>query len=232
MDKEARKRLLEFLGALPEHMRRKLESLKAEALRIVERSDFLWYLFLTGFASMGASRGYQGLISDEANYNRITFEALSALSPGDRRGALEAALRRAKIRWPARKATWLAYNHALILESGGLTAVQVEAQAQRGTEAKIAFLKRFKGIGDKYGRNIWMDIYDPDFRHTIAIDERIRTVSRALGVGDLSYAEHEAVYQGIARDAGLEPWELDRILYWYNAEALKAIESTRPITSA
>jgi alpha-glucosidase (family GH31 glycosyl hydrolase) len=94
------------------------------------------------------------------------------------------------------------------------------------------FLKRFKGIGDKYARNIWMDMCDRDFCDTVAIDERIQHVSEVLGVRGLPYDEHEAVYQGIAREAGLEPWELDRILYWYTAEVLKVIGSPCPLTTA
>lgn len=31
------------------------------------------------------------------------------------------------------------------------------------TGGKIAFMKRLAGVGDKYVRKIWMDVYHPDF---------------------------------------------------------------------
>jgi hypothetical protein len=68
----------------------------------------------------------------------------------------------------------------------------------------------FMGSGDKYARNIWMDVYDEDFRNAIAVDERIKAVTRALGFAFKRYRDHEAFYCSVATEAGLEPWELDR----------------------
>ena len=163
-------------------------------------------------------------MSDPANYRRASFDSVSALPDEDRQARLEAVLRQAKVRIPVRKATQLAYNHPLILDAGGLAAIQATARGLVGSHAKIAFLKQFKGIGDKYSRNIWMDMYDSDFRCAVALDERIRSISSVLGIDDLSYAEHEAAYQTIARDAGIEAWELDRILYWYTPEVRAFIQ--------
>ena len=46
----------------------------------------------------------------------------------------------------------------------------------------MAFSREFKGIGAKYSRNIMMDTYHPEFRDSIAIDQRIKKVSRTLGL--------------------------------------------------
>jgi hypothetical protein len=84
-----------------------------------------------------------------------------------------------------------------------------------GREAKIRFLDAFPGIGEKYARNIMMDVYHEDFRESIAIDSRIKAISEALGLSFSSYADHEAFYLTVARKAGLNGWELDRLLYNY-----------------
>ena len=64
---------------------------------------------------------------------------------------------------------------------GGLERAKEKAFAQVGTKAKITFMKRFYGIGDKYARNVWMDVYHPDFHDSIAIDDRIKQITEAMG---------------------------------------------------
>jgi hypothetical protein len=121
-------------------------------------------------------------------------------------------------------------NRRLILKFGGLAAAQEKMLSQRGREAKIAYLKRFKGIGDKYARNIWMDMYDRDFQETIAIDSRIGAILKAIGVQG-AYDQQESGLREVAREAGLQPWELDRILYWYYREACEALGIQKRSTS-
>jgi hypothetical protein len=92
-------------------------------------------------------------------------------------------------------------------------------------------MKRFYGVGDKYARNIWMDSYHPDFRDAIAVDERIKKATEALGYSFKTYADHERFYQEVAEDAGLQGWEVDRLLYNHLGEFLDAItanEEERP----
>lgn len=218
-----RTQLLRFLGNLPPQTRAHLERLKSEGLVNRSRPDFLWYFMLTSFSTMGNSRGYEGLMSDPDHMKRLEFDRLSAAPPEERRVTIEEVFRQAKIRMPSRKTVWLAQNLLAITELGGLTVANASAFRQVGREAKIAFLKQFVGIGDKYARNIWMDVYDPDFRDAIAIDERIKRISGALGVSFASYGGHEQFYQALAKEAAMEPWELDRVLYWNRDDALKAI---------
>jgi hypothetical protein len=65
------------------------------------------------------------------------------------------------------------------------TAVQIRWKAdlctQPGRDGKIAFLKTFHGIGDKYARNILMDVYHREFRDSIAYDERLKKSPRLSG---------------------------------------------------
>jgi|GEM_PF-1480203 len=214
--------LIQALRNIGPEMRAKLEERKRAGCKDLDRHDWVWNALLGSFPTMGSSRGYDGLIANRSNYNRVTFEALSALTPADRLERLETVLLAAKVRMPRQKAKWLHANYEMIVQMGGLEEARRLALAQVGTRAKFAFLTRFHGIRDKYGRNIWMDCYHPDFRETIAIDERIKQVTRALGYAPdaFGYAEHERFYQAIAREAGLQGWELDRLLYHFKDELL------------
>jgi hypothetical protein len=226
MNADKRDHLIALLRHPTPAMRERLHSLKASAANDHDRPDFVWHFLLQSFATMGNSRGWQGLIGTPRNYERVTYEHLLPLSPAARLEVLQATLRAAKIRMPDKKAAWLAHNITCIEAIGGEEQARAAALAAPGTQGKIAFMRQFAGIGDKYARNIWMDVYDPDFRTTIAIDERIKRISAALGVTFRTYAEHERFYQDIACDAGLDGWELDRLLYNFTDELLQRLDTT------
>ncbi len=218
-----RKALVDALRAItPEKMDEMLGSREVDH-EALERLDFVWHFLLQSFATMGNSRGWDGLIGNRDNYRQVTFDALSGLGSSERLKKLDEVLRVAKVRRPGMKAIWLNRNHEMIAEMGGLEEARKQALAQGGMEAKISFMKRFHGIGDKYARNIWMDVRHPDFRHTIAVDERIKKVTQALGYAFNTYEEEERFYQQIAEEAGLQGWELDRLLYNYTNHFLSAI---------
>jgi hypothetical protein len=73
----------------------------------------------------------------------------------------------------------------------------------------------FDGLGDKYARNIMMDVYDARFRNDrFAIDSRIAGPLPHLGyTGGKGYEEQENFLAGLARAARMEGWELDRLFY-------------------
>lgn len=220
MNVAAREKLVLILRAPTPAMRQVLVELKQDGTRKLGRPDFVWHELLQSFATMGNSRGAKGLIANQERYARVTFPVLASLSSAERLARLEETLAAAGVRMPKKKAAWLATNFDRIQAMGGLQAASEQALAQPGTVAKITFLQQFDGIGDKYARNIWMDVYHPDFRGTVAIDERIKAMAKALGVHFRTYDEHERFYQDIARDAGLEAWEVDRLLYNFRDEIL------------
>lgn len=228
MDRDSKRRfLIDALRDLTPEMEETLRRNKEEGREEQDRPDFVWHFLLQSFATMGNSRGWDGLIGNPENYNRVTFEALRELDHLERLKALNEVLRAAKVRMPGKKAAWLNLNYEMIAEIGGPEETTRRALAQGDKEAKIAYMKRFHGIGDKYARNIWMDVYHPDFRDAIAVDERIKRITQALGYSFKTYAEHERFYQEIAREAGLEGWEVDRLLYQHQGEFLAAIGTGR-----
>ena len=139
---------------------------------------------------------------------------------------LEDVFLAAKVRYAVMKAKLMARNYDLVSEMGGPTEATRQALAQEGKEAKIALMKRFYGIGPKYARNIWMDAYHPDFRDTIAVDLRMRKITKALGYSFKTYEEEERFYQNIVKDAGLQGWEVDRLLYEYTDHFLAEISAS------
>jgi hypothetical protein len=223
MDESRRARLIGFLRRRTPAMCRKLEDLKQQGIRDRERPDFIWYFLLQSFSTMGNSRGWKGLMGTPENLASVTFDTLQSQTPAKRLKTLQDTLGRAKVRMPNIKAAWLVQDFALIQTLGGLKRARETAMAQPGAEGKITFLKNFAGIGDKYARNIWMDVYHPDFRNSIAVDERIKTVSAAIAATFPSYQAHEQFYLNIAREAGLDGWDVDRILYNFLDAALKSI---------
>ena len=218
-----RYKLLHFLQHLSPKMIVTLDKYKMLGRSDLKRPDIIWHLLLQSFSTMGNSRGWEGLILNQDNYRRVTFDALSGLTEEERLLRLTAVLHDAKVRMPNLKARQLNENYRMILVMGGLARAKEKAFAQVGTKAKIAFMKCFVGIGDKYARNAWMDIYHPDFYDNIAIDDRIKQITEAMGYRFATYLEHEQFFLGIAREANLQGWELDRLLYNFKDDFLHVL---------
>ena len=151
---DKRKRLIRNLQRLTPEMRSLLEELKDRGRRDMKRPDIVWRFLLQSSSTWGNSRGWDGLIEDQGNYRRVTFDALSQLSTKKRIKRLEETLVRAKVRMPSKKARYLSENFAIIRDMGGLAAARRAAMSQTGRDAKMAFMRSFKGIGPKYARNV------------------------------------------------------------------------------
>lgn len=201
----------------------RLSELKRDGNIVRQRSDMLWYLLLQSAATQGNSRGWQGLFGNPQILETVAFEALGALAQERREAQILAALRSAKIRMQTIKAPRLAANFERILQMGGVETATRHMLNLPTRDEKFAFICSFAGIGEKYGRNIWMDIYDPAFRNTVAVDERIKKVANALGSGSRRYRDVEAFFCAVAADCDMEPWEVDRLLYNFTDHFLNAI---------
>ncbi len=152
---------------------------------------------------------------------------LNKVDESDRLDHFDMVLRDAVVRMPSKKAIWLVSNLNRIEEYGGVEKANKIAFSQKGRAEKIRFMKAFDGIGDKYGRNIWMDIYDKDFHESIAVDERVKNISNELNLSFTKYNDHEEFYVSLARKASLQGWELDRLMYNFNTEILEAMRKKK-----
>jgi len=227
LNQEAKRQaLVDSLKHITPEMRRYLSSQKRWGKGELERPDFVWHILLQSFATWGTARGHEGLIGNQDNYNRVTFDALSRVDADERLLVLLEVFLAAKVRYAVMKAKLMARNYDLVAKTGGPVEATRQALAQDGKEAKIAFMKRFHGIGPKYARNIWMDAYHPDFQDSIAVDLRIRKVTKALGYSFKTYEAEERLYQDIAKEAGFQGWEVDRLLYEYTDHFLADISAS------
>lgn len=211
-------------------VRRLADEKRADLDRLMEnhadinRPDFLWHYLLQSFATMGRSAGWHGLIGNRDNYSRITYSALLDLPDGDRLREAREVCRAARVRMPNRKGYFIVGCFDRIRIMGGPENAKNQLLDQTGRESKIRWLKMMPGIGDKYARNIMMDVYHEDFRDSIAVDARIKSVSDRLGLSFPSYSEHERFYLGVAEQAGLNGWELDRLLYNFLGDVLSGLQ--------
>ena len=190
---------------------------------IWKRPDFIWNALVASMSTMGNFHDAQ-LWKDEGLASRLRFDMLKSLEPDRRRAEIREVLLTAEVRMSDNKAAWLAANFNRIVAGGGPESVKMRLAAAEGREGKIAFLKSFAGIGANYARNIMMELYHPDFRDSIVVDERLKKVGRVVGVDfKANRKAAEEFFLEVARAAGLNGWQLDRVLYWHTDEILEAI---------
>jgi hypothetical protein len=196
---------------------KRIEELKRTAQQRRERPDMLWFELILSMATLQGSSG-STLATEDEYYSQVQYQTLLAMDEDERIDHLEDVLLDAGVNMHLRKADFINAQVQRIDSLGGLDSAQQEFEARDGKEAKMDFLREFKGIGDKYARNIGMDIFHPDFQDTIALDARIKGVSDELGIEFDSYERHEQFYTSVAERLGITAWELDRILYRYTDE--------------
>jgi hypothetical protein len=210
-------RLAGVIRELATEKRGALETLKQERSGL-DRPDFLWHYLLQSFSTMGRAAGWNGLIGNGENYRRTTYESIQKTPPLERATHIRTVCRESGIRMPNRKATFILGCFNKLEQLGGPEAAKAQLLSQPGRMAKLRFLEALPGIGPKYARNIMMDVYHEDFHNSIAIDTRIEAISQVLGVSFSTYEEHEKFYLDVARQARVNGWELDRLLFNFRAE--------------
>lgn len=212
-----------------------LNALKKKCTEDFKQPDWLWRALLVSFSSMGNAKGAQWLsnealythVSNKELYEPVTFDALAKIPASKRRRQLNQALRMAKyVRWTDKKTEWLCSNFLLIAKMGGPMAAKELLLIQQGRDKKINWLEQFYGIGPKYARNIMMDAYHHDFHDSIAIDVRIESITKKLGLDFKNYNEHERFYLNAAHNAGIQGWELDRLIFNFKDEFIKILRTT------
>jgi hypothetical protein len=189
-----------------------VEQRKREARQIWDHPDFIWEQLLRSFSTMGNSRGARLMVRPEL-HDRVAYGVIAGLSPKRRRTLLRNTLASAPVRMAERKADWLCQNFRRIERDGGPDKVKANLCACKERDEKIAFLLTFDGIGPKYARNILMDAYHREFRDSIAYDLRLMAIANALGLKFKTYEDAEEFFLDVAEGAGLNGWELDRLLY-------------------
>lgn len=200
----------------------RIEKQKRIAEQRRERPDTLWFELILSMSTWQGSGG-SNLATEEEYYSQVTHDKLLQMSENERIQHLKDVLLDAGVNMHEKKSRYISSHVDRVESMGGLDAAQEEFESRDGKEAKMDFLKQFKGIGDKYARNIGMDLFHPDFRDTIALDTRIENVTDELDIEFESYEQEEEFYVAVADRLGITPWELDRILYRYTDEVIDEI---------
>lgn len=224
---DARARLVAVLASPTAQMAAGLAAKKVRAAELAARDDVLWYLLLQSMSTLQSSAGHLHIFPgpDKEPLSRITYGALGALSARRREEVLVDAF--VKVRYGQIKAVRLAQNFDAIERMGGLQEATRLMRALKGADAKVAWVRRFHGIGEKYARNFWMDLRDSDFNDSIAVDSRLMSVGKILGMNDTDYRGQERFFLALAEEAGISGWEADRLIYNFREDLL--IEAKIPI---
>lgn len=201
-----------------------LESEKQKGRELLRRDDFVWHEILLSFATWGSSRGALNLIFDG-----LTYERLSRLQSAKRRNLVASKFKNAKLRYPNKKTSYLLHNFSLVKGKGGVDAANRAVLEADGRENKMKALRKYKGIGEKYSHNIMMDAHHPEFHDSIAVDQRIKNISKELGLPAGRYADYLNFYRKAASKIGIDPWDLDRVLYKFQKPVLQSLRGgTQP----
>ncbi|HEX5103120.1 MAG TPA: hypothetical protein VFV87_04885 [Pirellulaceae bacterium] len=201
-------------------MRRRLDALKQQGARDRQRKDLIWYLLLSAATTLGNASGFDRLFGNHRLTATVSYAALVRLKPAQQRKRLLAALKQAGVRYASKKSKQLSANLREIQRRGGVESETRRALSLQGRDSKRNYFLQFAGIGPKYANNIWMDIYDDDFHDCVAVDARLSRVLHELQV-DVTCSQ--SFFQQIARDANLQTWEVDRLLFGFTDYFIAAI---------
>ena len=104
-----RNRLVAVVRGLAREQCPALARLK-ESASDLNRPDFVWHFLLQSFSTMQGVAGHRGLIQNQANYRRVTYTALAALTPAARAAQVKEvclAASREGLRHPNKKAKYI-----------------------------------------------------------------------------------------------------------------------------
>jgi endonuclease III len=220
--KVSRDRFVDAVRAVAARNRETLAEIRARASDDDHRD--LWTSVVRSMATMQRSSGWDLLRPPHAR-TPIAYETLLLLDKAKRVETLERVLTSAKVRMAPKKARWLADNIDIIANAGGPLAFNRAIDDAPDRDSVMRKLMELRGFGPKYARNLPMDRRHPLFLDSIAIDSRIDSIGKHLGLPEKSsYEAQEQYYLAVAREAGLEDgWEMDRVLYNFTEQILEAM---------
>lgn len=219
---KSKSKLIEAVQAVleDEPVEKRLEELKETGRRRRKRDDIIWFEIVVSLCTLGGSWGAETIVDDEGvidehKYGSLTFETLQEIDQDFRGQYLESRLH-GNVRMVPTKLEAIEENFEIIQEKYGspLDAKQVVWQKDSSEEI-IEFFKQFHWIGDKYARNIPMDLYLEQFHNYIAVDSRIKGILETVDypVEEQEYTEIESFLREVASELDITAWELDRTLY-------------------
>ncbi|MGA1798684.1 hypothetical protein VH567_07875 [Sphingomonas sp. 4RDLI-65] len=197
-----------------------LKSLKVEAIAFGEQEDWPWIGFVMSCATYGGSKNWSNNV--EPRISLFEWAAVNALSDDERQALF---LTVPNPRFLTRTANNLEKIYQSIKNDGGPKVVRERFASLQSAEALIAALKTYPGIGDKYARNMPMDVYHPLVQTHFAFDHRLNAVIQTVIGGLPPYEVREAMMGRVATEIGIDAWDLDRVLYSRHTEIINEVQS-------
>ena len=188
-----------------------LNEIKYDARIFGTHADWPWNGMILSGATRGGSARWTTI---KPRYDsHFAWNQIEKLDSIKRRQALETVGR-----YKNRTADFLEGIACHLRSIGGPASLRSRLDAMTAYEL-IAFWTSFPGIGDKYARNIMMDVHDPRFHNGFfAVDNRIDALLMQLGYrGPAKYTAKEQFLNGLAAELGIDCWDLDRLLYTRNS---------------
>lgn len=196
-----------------------LEALEQERKGCIEfgaQPDWPWVGFVQSFATLGGSNNLNRI---QARKSDFEWNNVCALSDDDRKRLF---LELPNPRFRDRVASFVEQVFHRFRVAGGPAAIRREYEAAGD---RVAYLRTFPGIGEKYARNIPMDICDPVVTKRFALDHRLKRLLFQHLQRHFNYQEGEDFLNEVARLLGTDSSSLDRVLYAQEKEIEEALRS-------
>ena len=213
---------------------KKIAAWKADSRKDREHSEWIWRALVTSMATMGNSRGLDvvknnGFFANSEQdgtlplpENEYSYECLVKQEDKQIYDVLMKVFN--KIKFGRLKSEWLVKDIRIIQKHGGPSAISCKINGMKSAQERIDFMIGFHGIGQKYSRNIYMDVADDVVSNVAAIDIRLFTILKHVD-GSLTYPINKIIYnraQGmvheLAKETKLDMWTVDRIMYNYYSD--------------
>lgn len=193
-------------------LRSELQALRKRSMSSRKTPDLLWRKLCGVVATSGSSVNSHRFLSFYDTHLR--FDLLPA-SRSARTQTIFKLLEEADVpRLRRQKSENLSKNYEIVKSLGGPAKATQEMFSLSGKRQKQEWIQQFNGVGTKYSNDIWMDICDPDFTDSIALDARVKSFASDLGLDPKSPRLEKELLQ-FAKSCNLSGWEFDRLVYNY-----------------
>ena len=200
--------LISILRTRWQARRAELETQYVNDQQLAHHPDWPWSGFVVSFATNGGSKRFEQRIAPRIA--AFAWERVVRMTLEERKAAAIdlANPRRRHIVVSAFEACFQRFFVA-----GGPPTIRREYLTFNSADGRIRYFKSFQGIGNKYARNMAMDVCDPLVSDSFALDSRLRNIARVVLQPMPGYQATEAWLRDVAAEVGIRPWYLDRLMY-------------------
>ena len=208
-----------------DHHRIELKKKYKQAQQVKKNPYWFWDQFLESMCTLGGVKNWGD--KKEQYLHKLDWIYLSGL-PSSKRKKIFQDL--PNPRWRKRVSLYLESTFEQTQAMGGPIYIARIYDRLKTPKDKINFLKGFKGIGDKYARNIPMDIADSTFVSHIALDHRINELAKLISdyPSRAQYEKREQYFINLIKPLQIpNAWYLDRLLFSYYQDIKRTLANKK-----